>query len=130
MPGKVTGMKMRLPYLALSPRRAFVPPRPPAQRAPPPPLQEQPGPGGPQGPETPQDQPAPPAPHGLPGVDPHEGLVTPPDQLPKVQRGERTHNLDFLFGALKVAPRELAATEARTLLGPVGRQPATRPRTS
>ena len=30
--------------------------------------------------------------------------VDPPDKLPKVSRGDRTKNLDFLFEALKVAP--------------------------
>jgi tetratricopeptide (TPR) repeat protein len=30
--------------------------------------------------------------------------VEPPAKLPKPQRGDRTQNLDFLFGALKVAP--------------------------
>src|SRR5215510_6627570 len=29
---------------------------------------------------------------------------TPPAKLPKPQRGDRTQNLDFLFGALKAAP--------------------------
>ncbi len=43
------------------------------------------------------------------GADPHEGLVRPPDQLPKVQQGDRTHNIDFLFGALKVAPDDTSA---------------------
>jgi tetratricopeptide (TPR) repeat protein len=39
----------------------------------------------------------------------HEGLVKPPEQLPKLPRGERNRNLDFLFGALKVAPDEASA---------------------
>jgi tetratricopeptide (TPR) repeat protein len=39
----------------------------------------------------------------------HEGLVTPPDQLPAVHRGDRTHNIDFLFGALKAAPDDTSA---------------------
>jgi tetratricopeptide (TPR) repeat protein len=30
--------------------------------------------------------------------------VEPPAKLPRPQRGDRTQNLDFLFGALKVAP--------------------------
>ena len=42
-------------------------------------------------------------------VDPHEGLVTPPDQLPKLPRGERNHNIEFLFGALKAAPDDTSA---------------------
>ena len=32
-----------------------------------------------------------------------------PQNLPKVARGDRTKNLDFLFGALKVAPDETTA---------------------
>src|SRR5512139_458931 len=35
--------------------------------------------------------------------------VKPPDKLPHVGRGGRTHNLDFLFGALKVAPDDVTA---------------------
>jgi tetratricopeptide (TPR) repeat protein len=35
--------------------------------------------------------------------------VTPPKKLPHVQRGSATHNLDFLFGALKVAPDDVTA---------------------
>jgi tetratricopeptide (TPR) repeat protein len=35
--------------------------------------------------------------------------VTPPKKLPHVQRGGATHNLDFLFGALKVAPDDVTA---------------------
>src|SRR5262245_55482956 len=30
--------------------------------------------------------------------------IEPPAKLPKPQRGDRTQNLDFLFGALKAAP--------------------------
>jgi tetratricopeptide (TPR) repeat protein len=41
--------------------------------------------------------------------DPHEGLIKPPDQLPPIPRGERNRNIDFLFGALKVAPDETSA---------------------
>jgi tetratricopeptide (TPR) repeat protein len=44
-----------------------------------------------------------------PALAQHEGLVTPPDQLPAVQRGDRTHNIDFLFGALKAAPDDTSA---------------------
>ena len=38
-----------------------------------------------------------------------------PDKLPKAARGDRTKNLDFLFGALKAAPDEASAkhVEAR-----------------
>jgi tetratricopeptide (TPR) repeat protein len=35
--------------------------------------------------------------------------VKPPDKLPHVGRGDRTRNLDFLFGALKVAPDDETA---------------------
>jgi tetratricopeptide (TPR) repeat protein len=35
--------------------------------------------------------------------------VEPPGELPRVQRGDRTQNLDFLFEALKVAPDETSA---------------------
>ncbi len=35
--------------------------------------------------------------------------VEPLDKLPKPQRGDRAHNLDFLFGALKVAPDATSA---------------------
>jgi tetratricopeptide (TPR) repeat protein len=35
--------------------------------------------------------------------------VEPPQNLPHVGRGDRTHNLDFLFGALKVAPDDTTA---------------------
>ena len=38
-----------------------------------------------------------------------EDLVTPPKKLPHVQHGNPTHNLDFLFGALKVAPDDITA---------------------
>lgn len=41
--------------------------------------------------------------------DPREGLVKPPDQLPDVPRDERNRNIDFLFGALKVAPDDASA---------------------
>ena len=35
--------------------------------------------------------------------------VKPPDKLPHVGRGDKTRNLDFLFGALKVAPDDVTA---------------------
>jgi len=44
-----------------------------------------------------------------PALAQQEGLVTPPDQLPAVHRGDRTHNIDFLFGALKAAPDDTSA---------------------
>jgi tetratricopeptide (TPR) repeat protein len=40
-------------------------------------------------------------PHGR-AIEP----MQPPKDLPRPQRGDRTRNLDFLFGALKVAPDE------------------------
>jgi len=36
-------------------------------------------------------------------------LVEPPSEIPKLPRGGRIRNLDFLFGALKVAPDETSA---------------------
>jgi len=44
-----------------------------------------------------------------PHADPHEGLVKPPDELPNLPKGERSRNLDFLFGALKAAPDDASA---------------------
>jgi tetratricopeptide (TPR) repeat protein len=35
--------------------------------------------------------------------------VEPPKKLPQAQRGDPTRNLDFLFGALKVAPDDVSA---------------------
>ena len=35
--------------------------------------------------------------------------IEPPKQLPNVARGDRTQNLDFLFGALKLAPDDTVA---------------------
>ncbi len=35
--------------------------------------------------------------------------LEPPKKLPHVARGDRTHNLDFLFGALQVAPDDTTA---------------------
>ena len=35
--------------------------------------------------------------------------LEPPKQLPRPPRGDRTQNLDFLFGALKVAPDDTVA---------------------
>ena len=37
------------------------------------------------------------------------GWVEPPKKLPGVARGDRTQNLDFLFGALKLAPDDTTA---------------------
>jgi len=44
-----------------------------------------------------------------PHADPHESLVKPPDELPNIPKGERNRNIDFLFGALKVAPDDTSA---------------------
>ena len=35
--------------------------------------------------------------------------IAPPSNLPRAQRGERTHNLDFLFEALRIAPDQTSA---------------------
>jgi tetratricopeptide (TPR) repeat protein len=43
---------------------------------------------------------APPAPPHGQAIEP----MQPPKDLPRPQRGDKTRNLDFLFGALKVAP--------------------------
>ena len=52
-------------------------------------------------------QPSPPVgPQEPPGK---KDLIEPPAELPKPRRGARVHNLDFLFGALKVAPDEASA---------------------
>jgi tetratricopeptide (TPR) repeat protein len=41
---------------------------------------------------------------------PDQPLVAPPTEMPKVQpRGDRGRNLEFLFGALKVAPDDVSA---------------------
>ena len=45
-----------------------------------------------------------PPPHGK-AIEP----MQPPKDLPRPQRGDRAHNLDFLFGALKVAPDDDSA---------------------
>jgi tetratricopeptide (TPR) repeat protein len=43
-------------------------------------------------------------------LEPPGGLLkTLPQTLPKTTRGDRTQNLDFLFGALKIAPDEASA---------------------
>ncbi|HTT49657.1 MAG TPA: tetratricopeptide repeat protein [Pseudolabrys sp.] len=50
-----------------------------------------------------------------PAVAAPSDWVQPPKKLPHVQRGNNEHNLDFLFGALKVAPDDVTAkaVEAR-----------------
>src|SRR5262249_40505818 len=40
---------------------------------------------------------------------PKQDLVQPPSEPPKLRRGERYRNLDFLFGALKAAPDAASA---------------------
>jgi tetratricopeptide (TPR) repeat protein len=42
-------------------------------------------------------------------LEPPGGLKSQLQTLPKTKRGDRTQNLDFLFGALKVAPDEASA---------------------
>lgn len=51
------------------------------------------------GPACAQSAAPPDQPHG-PAIEP----MQPPKDLPKAQKGDRTRNLDFLFGALKAAP--------------------------
>ena len=45
----------------------------------------------------------------VPAAAAPDDWVHPPKKLPNVQRGESPRNLDFLFGALKVAPDEATA---------------------
>jgi len=47
--------------------------------------------------------------HGAPAVAAPGDWIEPPKQLPHVGRGDRTRNLDFLFGALKLAPDDTTA---------------------
>jgi tetratricopeptide (TPR) repeat protein len=44
-----------------------------------------------------------------PGGEPKGEWVQPPKDLPKAKKGDRTHDLDTLFEALKVAPDEDSA---------------------
>ena len=47
---------------------------------------------------------------GAPAFAQHKGTwIGPPAQLPNAGRGDRTRNLDFLFGALKAAPDDSIA---------------------
>jgi tetratricopeptide (TPR) repeat protein len=52
---------------------------------------------------------------GPPGAPPSRGdaiaPMQPPSDLPHPQRGDRTRNLDFLFGALKAAPDDDSAKQ-------------------
>ena len=50
---------------------------------------------------------APPSPRPGQAIEP----MQPPKDLPRPQRGDRTRNLDFLFGALKAAPDEASAKQ-------------------
>jgi tetratricopeptide (TPR) repeat protein len=47
--------------------------------------------------------------HTVPALAEPGGWVEPPKKLPGVARGDRTQNLDFLFGALKLAPDDTTA---------------------
>ena len=47
--------------------------------------------------------------HAAPAAAQSDKWIKPPDKLPRVAPGARTHNLDFLFGALKVAPDDATA---------------------
>src|SRR5512140_3870622 len=47
--------------------------------------------------------------YGAPAVAQKGTWIGPPAQLPHAGRGDRTRNLDFLFGALKVAPDDTIA---------------------
>jgi tetratricopeptide (TPR) repeat protein len=58
------------------------------------------------GPAAAQSVGPPDQPHGK-AIEP----MKPPEDLPKPQRGDRTRNLDFLFGALKVAPDDDSAKQ-------------------
>jgi tetratricopeptide (TPR) repeat protein len=44
-----------------------------------------------------------------PAIAEPEGWVHPPKKLPHVRHGDSSRNLDFLFGALKVAPDDITA---------------------
>jgi tetratricopeptide (TPR) repeat protein len=58
------------------------------------------------GPAAAQTAKPPEHPHG-PAIEP----MQPPKDLPKAQKGDRTRNLDFLFGALKAAPDDDTAKQ-------------------
>jgi hypothetical protein len=96
MPAKLDGMMTRLAFIAVSAlfslpltSGSVMAPAAMAQNA------QEPLAPGPLVPETP--------------ADPHEDLVKPPDELPNIPKGERNRNIDFLFGALKVAPDDVSA---------------------
>jgi tetratricopeptide (TPR) repeat protein len=39
----------------------------------------------------------------------HEGMNTPPEHLPAFHHDDKSHNIEFLFGALKAAPDDASA---------------------
>jgi tetratricopeptide (TPR) repeat protein len=47
--------------------------------------------------------------NGAPSSAQQDAWLEPPKQLPHVARGDHLHNLDFLFGALKLAPDDTTA---------------------
>jgi tetratricopeptide (TPR) repeat protein len=47
--------------------------------------------------------------YGAPALAQQGTWLEPPKQLPNVGRGDRIRNLDFLFGALKLAPDDVTA---------------------
>jgi tetratricopeptide (TPR) repeat protein len=47
--------------------------------------------------------------HALPACAEPGSWAEPPKKLPSVARGDRTQNIDFLFGALKLAPDDTTA---------------------
>ena len=63
--------------------------------------------GNPHGPTPPQGRGPPANPHADPGANPH--WVEPPADVLRGRRGGPARSLDFLFGALKVAPDDESA---------------------
>src|SRR5580700_8123370 len=47
--------------------------------------------------------------YAIPAIAEPGSWIEPPNKLPLVARGDRTHNLDFLFEALKLAPDDITA---------------------
>jgi hypothetical protein len=47
--------------------------------------------------------------YAAPAVAEKGSWLEPPKKLPSVAHGDRSHNLDFLFGALKLAPDDVTA---------------------
>src|SRR5258708_39637485 len=57
---------------------------------------------------------------GAPPSPPHGQAIEPmqpPKDLPRPQRGDRTRNLDFLFGALKAAPDAESVKQGENRIG-------------